>query len=153
VALVAEHCPQAPLAWQAGVAPLQSPSALQARQVRVVASQIGVVPPHCASETQATQVPEMVRQYGVEPPHWVVLEAEHCPQVPPGWQAGVAPPHSPSLMQMRQTCVASQTGLLAGQSAALKQETQLPLVTWQSGLVPVHCVVLAAEHCPQAPLG
>ncbi len=32
VALVAEHCPQAPLGSQAGVAPPQSPSPAQARQ-------------------------------------------------------------------------------------------------------------------------
>jgi hypothetical protein len=56
VALVAEHWPQAPLPWQAGVALGHSASEPQARQAWVVVLQTGVVPLHCASETHGTQV-------------------------------------------------------------------------------------------------
>ena len=43
------------------------------------------------------------------------LPAEHWPQVPPGWQAGVAPPHSLSPLHARQVCDAgSQTGVATG---------------------------------------
>jgi hypothetical protein len=54
---VAEHWPQAPLAWQAGVAPPQSASPAQARQLCVVVLQIGVVPPQSASARQRTHAP------------------------------------------------------------------------------------------------
>ena len=51
-----EHWPQAPEGWQAGVAPLHSPSPPQARQVCVVVLQMGVDPPHCAFDVHGTQV-------------------------------------------------------------------------------------------------
>jgi hypothetical protein len=105
VALVAEQIPQAPLPWQAGVAPPQSVSPAQARQVCVVVLQTGAAPPHCAFDVQGTQVPAVVKQTGVVPPHWLRFVAEHWPQEPPGWHAGVAPPHSESLAQARQVCV------------------------------------------------
>jgi hypothetical protein len=60
MALVAEHWPQAPLAWQAGVAPPHSPSPPQARQRCVPPSQTGVVPEQSALATQRTQVPVVV---------------------------------------------------------------------------------------------
>jgi hypothetical protein len=44
--LVAEQTPQAPEGRQAGVAPPQSPSAAQARQLCVARLQTGVAPPH-----------------------------------------------------------------------------------------------------------
>ena len=69
VLLVAEHCPQAPEPWQAGVDPPHSLSPLQARQVWVAVLQIGAVPPHCALETQETQLPAPLLQTGVEPLH------------------------------------------------------------------------------------
>jgi hypothetical protein len=153
VALVAEHCPQAPLGWQAGVAPPQSPSPAQARQTLVAASQTGELPEQFAPERQATQVPEVVRHRGVPPLQRLALVAEHCPQAPLAWQAGVEPPHSPSPAQPRQLWkVGSQVGVDAGQSALARHETQVPLLVWQSGLVPVQSVELPAEHCPQAPL-
>jgi hypothetical protein len=152
-AFVAEHWPHAPEVWQAGVAPPQSPSAAQARQACDVASQTGVVPPHSASLRHATQVPEVVRQSGVVPAHRVALLAEHWPQVPDGWQAGVDPPQSPSPEQPRQVWnVGSHLGDAAGQSPSARQVTQLPLGAWQSGLLPVHSVAFVAEHCPQAPV-
>jgi hypothetical protein len=60
LALVAEHWPHAPLDWQAGVAPLQSASAAQARQVCVVVLHTGFVPPHWASDVHGTHVADGV---------------------------------------------------------------------------------------------
>ena len=57
VAFVAEHWPQAPLPWQAGVAPPQSVSPAQARQACVVVLHTGVGPEHCPFETHGTHVP------------------------------------------------------------------------------------------------
>ena len=84
VRLVAEHWLQAPLAWQAGVAPPHSPSPAQARQVLIAVLQTGLVPAHCASEVHATQVPEEMSQAGIDAGHWVRLVAEHTPQAPLG---------------------------------------------------------------------
>jgi hypothetical protein len=154
VALVAEHWPQAPLVWQAGVAPPQSVSAPQARHVWVVVLQTGVVPPHWAFDVQGTQVPVAVKQTGVAPEQAVALVAEHWPQAPPGWQAGVAPPHSPSPAQARQAwVVVLQTGVAPEQVAFETQGTQVPVVVKQAGVAPEHFVVLVAEHWPQAPPG
>ena len=97
--LVAEHWPQAPVDWQAGVAPEQSVSPAHARQRCVVVLQTGVVPPHSASETQGTQLPSAGLQTGVAAVHFVALPLEHWPQEPPGWQAGREPPQSLSLAQ------------------------------------------------------
>lgn len=102
LALVLEHWPHAPDVWQAGVAPPQSPSRAQARQTCVPVSQIGVPAPHCALLTQETQVPLLVLQYGVAPLQAAALAAEHWPQAPEGWQAGLEPLHSPSPPQPRQ---------------------------------------------------
>jgi hypothetical protein len=100
VALVAEHWPQAPVGWQAGVEPPHSPSPAQARQVCVAVLQTGAVPEHCALEVQGTQVPAAVKQAGVAPEHLVAFVAEHWPHDPSGWHAGVAPePHWLSLVQ------------------------------------------------------
>jgi hypothetical protein len=125
---VGEHCPQAPDDWQAGVAPPQSPSPAQARQVCVVVLQIGVAPPHCALEVHGTHDPAPVKQTGVAPPHCAVLPAEHCPQAPHGSQAGVAPPHSLSAPQARQVCVAVlQIGVPPPHCAFDVQGTQVEL--------------------------
>ena len=80
--LASEHCPQAPDAWQAGVAPPHSASPPQARQVCVAVLHTGVTPPHCAFDVQGTQVPLVVRQAGVLPVHLLVLVAEQTPQAP-----------------------------------------------------------------------
>ena len=57
----------------------------------------------------------------------VELEAEHWPQAPPGWQAGVAPSHSESPPQARQVWnAASQTGVAPEQSASARHGTQVP---------------------------
>ena len=80
--LVAEHWAQAPDAWQAGVAPPQSVSEPQARQVCVVVLQTGVVPPQLAFEVHGTQVALAVSHAGVAPEHWVELVAEHWAHAP-----------------------------------------------------------------------
>ena len=85
VVLEAEQTPQAPLGWQAGVAPPpQSPSPAQARQVCADGSQTGVVPEQSASARQVTHVPVDVRQSGVAPTQRRELPAEHWPHAPPG---------------------------------------------------------------------
>ena len=151
--LVAEHWPQAPDVWQAGVVPPHSPSPAQARQMCVAVLQTGLVPPHSALVMQFTQVPVGTSQAGVVPVQRLVLVAEQMPQAPEAWQAGVAPvPQSPSPEQPRQVWVPpSQIGVVPLQSALARQRTHLPAPVSQSGVAPVHCVLLLAEHWPQAP--
>jgi hypothetical protein len=152
VLLVAEHWPQAPEPWQAGVAPPHSVSPEQARQVCVAVLQTGLVPPHCALLMQLTQVPVGTSQAGVVPVHLLVFVAEQIPQAPDGWQAGVAPLQSASPAQARQVCVPpSQTGVDPEQSALARQRTHFPTELSQTGVAPVHSVLLLAEHWPQAP--
>jgi hypothetical protein len=124
--LVPEQMPQAPEAWQAGVAPLQSPSPPQLRQVWAPLSQTGVVPLQSALARQRTHLPRGASQSGVAPVHWTLLFAEHWPQAPEDWQAGAAPPHSLSPLQARQVWKAkSQTGAVPEQSASARQRTQV----------------------------
>jgi hypothetical protein len=82
VALVAEHCPHAPVGWQAGVAPPHSLSAAQARHTCVAVLQTGVVPEHCAFDVHGTQVAVATSHAGVAPVQAVVFVAEHCPHAP-----------------------------------------------------------------------
>jgi hypothetical protein len=148
VVFVPEHCPQAPDAWQAGVVPPHSLSPPQALQVWVPPSQIGVVPLQSALATQRTQVPVAVLQTGVDPTHWVPLPAEHWPQAPEVWHAGVVPPHSLSPLQARQVREAgSQTGVAPLQSALAMHPTQLLVAVLQTGVAPEQLVLL--RHCTQ----
>jgi hypothetical protein len=127
VTFVAEHCPHAPVGWQAGVAPPHSPSTAQARQVCVAVLHTGVVPPHCAFDVHGTQVALAASQTGVAPPHAVAFVAEHCPHAPDAWHAGVAPPHSASPAQARHVCVlVLQTGVVLPHCAFERQVTQVP---------------------------
>jgi hypothetical protein len=154
VVFVAEQVPQDPPGRQAGVAPGQSPSPLHARQAWVVGSQVGVAPAHCDAVTQVTQLPVDVSQTAVVPVHFVVLVTEQVPQAPLGWQAGVAPPHSPSPLQPRQAwVVGSQVGAAPAHWALDRQPTQVPVATLQTGVVPVQWTVFVDEQPPQAPLG
>ena len=84
MAFVAEHWPQAPPGWHAGVAPPHSLSPPQARQVCVLKLQIGVDAPHCAFDVHGTQVPVVAKQTGVAPPQSAAFVAEHWPHAPPG---------------------------------------------------------------------
>ena len=81
-ALVAEHCPHAPDAWHAGVAPPHSPSPAHPRHVCVPVLQTGVVPAHCAFDVHGTQVADGTSHTGVAPAQRVALVAEHCPHAP-----------------------------------------------------------------------
>jgi hypothetical protein len=155
VVLLAEHSPQAPLVWQAGVAPPHSPSPEQARQTCVATLQTGVVPPHSALELQFAHVPVATLQAGVAPVQRVTLVAEQTLQLPLGWHAGVAPlPQSASPAQGRHVWVPpSQTGVVPEQSASARQATQLPACAWHSGVTPVQRSELPAEHWPQVPPG
>ena len=92
----------------------------------------GVVPLHCALAVQPTQLPEPKSQAGVAPLQALRFVLEHCPQTPDAWQAGVAPPQSPSPAQARQTCrLVSQIGVPPLHCALLTQETQVPLLVLQ----------------------
>ena len=84
LALLAEHCPHAPLAWHAGVAPPHSPSPPHARHRCEPPSHTGVAPEQSELATQRTHVPEGAKQTGVDPPHASEFEAEHWPHAPPG---------------------------------------------------------------------
>jgi hypothetical protein len=84
VAFVAEQVPHAPDGWQAGVAPPQSVSPAQARQVCVAVLQTGVAPAHCAFDVHGTQSPPAVKQTGVAPLQSDAFVAEHWPQEPDG---------------------------------------------------------------------
>ena len=80
------------------------------------------------------------------------MVAEHCPHDPEGWQAGVAPPHSPSPAQARQVCaVVLHTGVAPPHCAFEMHGTQVPAVVRQTGVAPPHALALVAEHCPHAP--
>jgi hypothetical protein len=57
VALVAEHCPQAPAGWQAGSMPPHSLSPAQPRQVRKIGSQTGLLTPQTVASRHSTQTP------------------------------------------------------------------------------------------------
>ena len=82
------------------------------------------------------------------------LPSEHWPQAPDGWQAGVAPPHSPSPAHARQVCVARlQTGVMPPHCAFDVQGTQTPAAASQTGVAPPQRLALVAEQTPQAPLG
>ena len=59
----------------------------------------------------------------------LALVAEHWPQAPDDSQAGVDPPHSPSLAQARQVCVVVlQTGVVPPHWAFDVHGTQVPVV-------------------------
>jgi hypothetical protein len=81
---VAEQAPHAPLDWQAGVAPPQSLSAVQPRQVCVEPLHVGVMPLQSALATHVTHVPEVVLQSSVEPMQAVLFVAEQPPHAPVG---------------------------------------------------------------------
>ena len=146
--MVGEHWPQAPEAWQAGAAPLHSPSPAQARQVCAATLQTGVTPPHSAFELQFTHVPVETLHAGIEPVQRVVFVAEQTPHAPDGWQAGVAPlPQSASPPQPRQVWLdGSQTGVVPEQSAFARHATQFPVDVRQSGVPPVQRSEFPALH-------
>ena len=109
---------------------------------------MGVLPEQSAFATQRTQLPAPTRQTGVAPVQSSALPAEHCPQAPPVWHAGVVPPHSLSPPQDRQTRNAgSQIGVDPPQSALAMQPTQSLLAVLQTGVAPPHW--LLARHCTQ----
>lgn len=145
-ALVAEHCPHAPLGWHAGVDPPHSPSPPQARQRCVPPSHTGVEPPQSALATQRTHVPVGAKQTGVAPPQASEFDVEHWPHAPLVWQAGVAPPHSPSAPQPRHISSArSHTGVAPPQSELARQPTQALVAVLHTGTAPPQW--LFARHC------
>ena len=169
MALVAEHWPQAPLGWQAGVVPPHSVSPEQPRQTRIAGSHTGVAPPQSLSDRQPTQVFVDVLQTGVgaaqfalvshwtqvalgtshtdfAPVHRAVLVAEHWPQAPLVSQAGVAPEHSLSPEQARQAWLpVSQVGAVPLQFAPERQPTHVlgDTVVRQYGVAPLQSALVA----------
>ena len=124
------------------------------RQVCVAVLHTGVVPAHCAFDVHGTQTPAATLQAGVAPMHSVALVAEQTPHAPDGWQAGVAPPQSPSPAHARQVCVATlQIGVAPPHCALDTHGTHVPAAVKQTGVAPPHCEALLAEHWPQAPEG
>jgi len=122
---------QRPSPVQTGVGSAHSASAVQLRQVCVPASQTGVAPLQSAAARQVTHVPLVLSQRRVEPVQAARLVAEQTPQLPPGWQAGVPAPHSPSTTQLRQAPVtASHTGVAPLQLALDVHPTQVPVDGW-----------------------
>jgi hypothetical protein len=153
-ALVAEHWPQAPDGWHAGVVPEHSPSPAQPRQLWNAGSHLGVEAGQSVSARHATQLPLDARQSGRVPVHCVVLLAEHWPHAPDGWHAGVVPEHSPSPAQPRHVCATTlHTGVAPPHSAFDTQFTHVPEATLHAGMLPVHRVVLLAEQTPHEPFG
>jgi hypothetical protein len=120
--------------------------------VCVATLQIGVEPPHWAFDRHGTQVADAVKQTGVAPLHALALVAEHWPHAPDAWQAGVAPPHSPSPAQARQVCVpVLQTGAVPPHWAFDTHGTHVPVGVLQAGVAPLQALAFVAEHCPHAP--
>jgi hypothetical protein len=84
---------------------------------------------------QGTQRPAPTSHEGAAPEHAETFEAEHWPQAPFGWQAGVDPPQSASLAQARHACVEpSQAGVVPLHWALDVHATQTPDGVWQSGV-------------------
>jgi hypothetical protein len=82
------------------------------------------------------------------------LPSEHSPQAPLGWQAGTAPPHSPSAAQARQECVARlHTGAVPPHCAFDVHGTQVAAATSHTGVAPPQRLAFVAEQTPQAPPG
>jgi hypothetical protein len=120
---------------------------VQGRQLCVARLQTGVRPPHWALEVHGTQVAEAASQTGVAPRQREALLAEQMPQVPLGWQAGVAPPQSESSEQARQVCVAVlQIGVVPPHCAFDVHGTQVPPPVKQTGVAPPQSALLVAEH-------
>jgi hypothetical protein len=118
--LVGEHCAHAPDPWQAGVE--------GEGQAREAAEPL--------SPLQPAQLPLAVSQSGVAAEHCVELAAEHCPQAPEIWQAGVEE---------------DGQARAAPEPLSPLHPAQVALAGSQKAEVPEHSVALVAEHCPQAP--
>ena len=134
LALVVEHCAQAPPARHAGAVALfalQAASPEHAVHLFVVLSQIGVAPEHCESSVHCThRLP--LEQTGVAPVHWLPFEAEHCAHAPAARHAGAV-------------------ALFALQVASPAHAVHLFAVLSQIGVAPEHCESLV--HCTQTFVG
>jgi hypothetical protein len=167
--LPAEHWPQVPEAWQAGLE--------VEGQARAA--------PEPLSPLQPAQVPAAVSHSGVFPAHWEALPAEHWVHAPEAWHAGlevdgqarVAPEPLSPLHPAQVPLAMSHRGVVPVHWEALPAEhwvhtpepwqaglevdgqarvapeplsplhpAQVPLAMSQSGVFPVHWVKLLAEH-------
>lgn len=150
---VVVHAAHAPEGRQTGNLGSQSELDRQLRHVCEPVSQTGRVPAQSELATHSTHrfvVASQALWAGAQAPGFPAAQATHAPPE----HTGVAPPHSPSAVQLRHVCVVpSQTGVAPVQSAAAMHATQDPLVVSQSGVVPVHAAALVTEHAPHAPFG
>ena len=110
--------------------------------LKVEVLQTGFPPLHCALSVHPTHVPVATSQTASGLVHCVCCVAEHWPQAPLGWQAGVAPEQSASLAHARHE-PPSQVGVRPPQSAEVVHWTQA-LSLAQRGVPP------SARHVPQA---
>jgi hypothetical protein len=105
------------------------------------------VPPQSVSSEQGPQTPLVTSHAGVVPVQSASLVAEHSPQAPVGWQAGVVPPQSVSPEHAMQVPVASQTGVVPLQSVAERHCTQtFGLATVSHSGVPGSVQSASTEH-------
>jgi hypothetical protein len=146
-ALVVEHCPHAPLGWQAGAETPHWASLAQATHAWAVVSQTGFVEPHWGLASHVAQTPSAVSHAEVGPVQAALLVEEQTPHEPFGWHAGVAPPHWLSLVQPVQACVVtSQVGVVPLHWALLVHATQAPVAASHADFAPPQRPAFVVEH-------
>jgi hypothetical protein len=120
-----------------------------------VVSHTGAEPGQSASLRHGTHVPAATSQTGVAPAHRAALLVEHWPQRPEVWQAGVAPPQSPSPAHARQVWVASsQVGRVPPHWVSSTHDWQVPVSASHAEVAPpTQRALLVAEQTPHAPEG
>jgi hypothetical protein len=76
------------------------------------------------------------------------LLAEHCPHAPPAWQAGVAPPQSPSPRHATHALF-THAGLAPEQSVLARHATHWLVAVSHRGVPPLQ--VASVVHCTHWP--
>jgi hypothetical protein len=117
-------------------------------QACVAVEQNGVGPEQSVLAKQPTQFPPPATSHTERSVGQAdLLVAVHWPHEPAGKHTGVVPPHSPSPAQPRQALLApSQTGLLPGQPALLRQPTHASVLVSQTPFGDVQAPMLPAAH-------
>ena len=153
VTLLAEHCPHAPDAWQAGVVPPQFASLAHFWQIWLD-PHTGVVPPQSFPVRHPTQVLTVVSQRGVAPLHCAsAAQVTHAPKLVLATLSQTRPPeHSALSAHARHAwLVASQTGFVPLQSVLARHPRQTLSTVSHFGLAPLQLALLVqATHCPFA---
>ena len=151
VTLPSEHCPHAPDAWQAGVAPPQSASLAHFPQIWLD-PHTGVVPPQSPAVRQPTQLLTVVSQRGVAPLQLASLaHVTHAPKFVLATLSQTSPPeHSALSAQARQAwLVESHTGFVPLQSVLAKHPRHTLRTVSHFDVLPLQFALLVhATHCP-----